>query len=363
MNPRTVLAIARKDIHDAIRNRYLLMSLVLPIGLSVLFQVIFGQITNTGVFRVAVYDPDASRLTAQLREESDIKIVEVESEDRLRQEVEGDAVGGILIPADFDRNVDLGGRPELTVYLNGRKNGGELAVFRQIVLEQVWAMREGSEPTALVWSLISPQPQAASEVGFRKEGFRMDTYLLVMFLIMSLTMTGSLVVPLLMVEEKEKHTMEFLLVSPVTPAEIAAGKAVTGLAYSTLSVTILVALNRGWAGDWPVTFLAVAAGALFLVMVGLLMGTMMHTMMQVNTWSTVVMMLLLAPSWLTVLELPAPLSAAIRIIPTYYLVDILNRSLAGQIVAGDVALRLAFLAACTLATFGIVVWAIRRQEA
>jgi ABC-2 type transport system permease protein len=362
MNPRTVLAIARKDILDAVRNRYLLMSLILPIGLSVIFQLIFGQVSNVGVFRVAVYDPGSSRLTAQLQDVPDLKLVVKDSEDELKQEVEGDAVGGISIPADFDKNVDLGNRPELTVYLNGRKGGGELAVFRQIVVEQVWAMREGSEPAALVWSQISAQPQESPEEGFQKEGFRMDTYLLVMFLVMSLTMTGSFVVPLLMVEEKEKHTMEFLLVSPVTPVEIAAGKAATGLVYSMFSGAVLIALNRGWAGAWPVTFLAVTVGALFLVTIGLLMGTALHTTMQINTWSTLVMMLLLAPSWLTVLQLPPFLNTVIRIIPTFYLVEILNQSLSGQIVPGESALRLAFLTACTLATFGIVVWAIRRQE-
>jgi ABC-2 type transport system permease protein len=362
MKARAILAIAQKDILDAIRNRYLLMSMILPIGLSVTFQLIFGGLSNVGVFRVAVYDPGSSRLTEQLRAASDLQLVEVESEDQLKKEVEGNAIGGIAIPADFDRNVDLGNQPELTVYLNDRKGGGELAVFRQIVIEQVWAMREDSAPVTLEWSLISAQTENPPEEGSQKEGFRMDTYLLVMFLVMSLTMTGSFVVPLLLVEEKEKHTMEFLLVSPVMPAEIAAGKAVTGLVYSILSATVLIALNHGWSGNWPVTFLVVIVGALFLVMTGLLMGTALQTSMQINTWSTVVMMVLLAPSWLSVLQLPAFLGTIIRIIPPYYLVQILGQSLAGQVTPADAALHLAFLSACTVVTFGIVVWVMRRQE-
>src|SRR4030042_1156717 len=133
------------------------------------------------------------------------------------------------------------------------------------------AMGEEGAPVKLVWSQSVPQEEPSSENGFRKEGFRMDSYLLVMFLVMSLTMTGSFVVPLLMVEEKEKHTMEFLLVSPVTPAEIAVGKAFTGLAYSGLGAAILIALNHGWSGNWPLTILTVFIGSFFLVSVGLLM--------------------------------------------------------------------------------------------
>jgi ABC-2 type transport system permease protein len=362
MNPRNVLAIARKDISDAIKNRYLLMSLVLPIGLSVLFQLIFGQIANVGTFRVAVYDPGGSRLTDRLRAVPDLNLVEVESKEALLKEVNGDAVGGLSIPDGFDRQVDLGEHPELTVFFNSRKGGGELAVFREIVAEQVWAMGGAESPAKIVWSQTETQARSEQQSGFRKAGFRMDFYLLVMFLIMSLTMTGSFVVPLLLVEEKEKHTMEFLLVSPATPAEIAAGKALTGLTYSVLSAGILIALNHGWSGNWPATFLAVAVGALFLVMAGLLMGSLLHTTMQINTWSTMVMMILLAPSWLSVLQPPPLLDAAVRIIPTFYLTEILSQSLAGEATPAGAAGHLGLLLACTAAVFGIIVWVMRRQE-
>jgi ABC-2 type transport system permease protein len=362
MNVRTVLVIAWKDILDAIKNRYLLLSLLLPIGLSVMFQLIFGGISNTGMFRVAIYDPGGSRLTVRLQGITDLKLVEVGSIAKLKQEVEGNAVAGIVVPENFDGDVDLGRQPELTVYLNTRKGGGELAVFQEIMYQQIWEMSGEDAPVKLVWSQTAPPEETQPESGFRREGFRMDYYLLVMFLVMSLTMTGSFVVPLLLVEEKEKHTMEFLLVSPVTPAEIAAGKAVTGLAYSLLSAVFLIVLNHGWSGNWPVTFLAVIVGALFLVMVGLLMGTLLHTMMQINTWSTIVMMVLLAPSWLSVLQLPDLLDKVVRIIPTYYLVELMSQSLTGQATLSGAALRLGLIAVCTLAIFGIVVWVMRRQE-
>ncbi|MBN1438258.1 MAG: ABC transporter permease [Anaerolineales bacterium] len=363
MNAQAVLAIAWKDILDAVKNRYLLMSLILPVGMSVVFQLVFGRISNMDALRVAVFDAGGSRLTECLRAVPNLTLVVVESQDRLSEEVDGEAVGGIAVPAGFDSDVDLGRRPKLTVWLNGNKGGGELALFREILIRQVWAMKTDSEPVEIVWSQIPDRPEAAREEGFRKEGFRMDWYLLVMFLVMSLTMTGSFVVPLLMVEEKEKHTMEFLLVAPITPAEIAAGKALTGLIYSGLGAAVLVALNRGWTGAWPVTFLALLVGALFMVLTGLLMGTLLHATMQVNTWSTVVVLILLAPSWLSVLELPTFLESALRAVPTYYLVEMLGQSIAGQVAPLDAAVRLLYLAACTAALFGIVVWAMRRQEA
>jgi ABC-2 type transport system permease protein len=363
MKLRTILVIAWKDILDAIKNRYLLMSLILPIGLSVMFQLIFGGVSNTGLFRVAAYDPGGSRLTALFGGLPGIKLVEVDSLEALTREVGKNAVGGMIIPANFDAELDLGNQPEVTILLNPRKASSELAVFRDIVYQQVWMLGEESAPARLIWSSAVTAEEPAADSGIRKAGFRMDYYLLVMFLVMSLTMTGSFVVPLLLVEEKEKHTMEFLLVSPVSPAEIAAGKALTGLAYSLLSAGTLLLLNKGFSGNWPATVLAVILGALFLVMIGLLMGTVLHTMMQINTWSTIVMMLLLAPSWLSVLQPPVVIDRLIHLVPTYYLVEILNQSLLGEVTPAGGALRLGLLALCTMVMFGIVIGVMRRQEA
>lgn len=362
MNLRTVLTIARKDVLDAVRNRYLFLSIVLPIGMSLVFRLVFGGGTGIGMLRVAVYDPGSPRITAGLREIPDLNLVEVDSEDGLREAVEEDASAGILVPPGFDAAVDAGNRPELTVYMNRGSGGPEQLMVREIVYRQIWALGEDSTPADVVWE-DSAFPVEEDEAGdFRKDEFQMDSYLLIVFLMMSLTMTGTLVVPLLLVEEKEKHTMEFLLVSPAAPAEIAVGKALTGLAYAGLSAGVLLALNGGGSGDWPVTVLAVFMGAVFLVMVGLLMGSLLHTTMQINTWSSLIILILLAPSWLGVIRLPAAVDAVMRAVPTYYLVRLLEDSLSGRTMAADGAMRLAILAGGTAAVFAAVVWAMRRQE-
>ena len=63
-------------------------------------------------------------------------------------------------------------------------------------------------------------------------GLGLEQMLLPLLLIMTFGMTGAMVVPLLLVEEKEKRTLDFLLSSPASLKEIVAGKALTGAAYS-----------------------------------------------------------------------------------------------------------------------------------
>jgi len=255
MNWRVILVIARKDIADAIKNKYILFSLVLPIGMSLLLRLMFGGPEGPGTLTMVVYDPTGSRLVTELRELPEVHLIEVDSNQQLTAEVEQNAVGGLSLPVNLDDAVDAGEQTEITIYLNRKHGGGEIAVFQRLVEQQVWAMTGQAMPAHIVWADVTAPPGLQAE-----STFRMDLYLMIMFLVMALAMTGAFVVPLLLVEEKEKHTLEFLLVSPAGPAEVVAGKALTGLVYSLLIAGILIALNQGWVGDWPVTLLVVLLG-------------------------------------------------------------------------------------------------------
>jgi ABC-2 type transport system permease protein len=359
MNGRIVLAIAQKDIRDAIQNRYLLIGLVLPIAMSLLFQLLFSGTAQLGTLKVAVYDPGGSRFTSQLEALPQIDIVPADSTAQLQDQTDtaAGAVAGIAIPENFDRDAAAGKQPEMTVYLNTKKSATQLAGFRQLLQQQVWTLNPAAVPARI--NFVEKSPAAESASG---SAFRVDLYLLVLLLVMSLTMTGAFVVPLLLVEEKEKHTMEFLLISPVTPQEVVAGKALTGLVYSAIGAATMLLLNHGWTGNWPVTLLAAVLGALFLVAVGLLMGSIFQTMMQVNTWSSIFLLLLMMPTWFTVIQLPSAVNTVIRLIPTYYLADLLNRSLAGGALPSAAFLDFGVLLASVAVMYGLVIWILRRQE-
>jgi len=357
MNWRAIWAITRKDIVDAFRNLYILFGLVLPIGMSLLFRLLFSELDELGTLTIAVYDPGGSYLVAELWEMPEVRLLEVNSPEQLSDRVEQEAVGGLALPLGFDADVAAGKRPELTVYVNARRGGGERFAFLTLVERKLWTL-DGRESPALA-TFVS-----VSRLGGTRDPveFDFERYLLVVALIMALAMTGALVVPTLLVEEKEKHTLDALLVSPASPADVVASKALTGLVYSLLTTGVLIAMNRGWEGNWPVTVVAILLGALFMVMVGLLMGGIFHTTAQVNTWSSLVMLTLTMPSWFTILPVPALLQTALRLNPTHYVVEALSLSLAGEASLMQVGGHLAVLAGSAVLVFIAVVWTLRRLE-
>jgi ABC-2 type transport system permease protein len=356
MNTRVVAAIARKDIVDAIRNRYLLIALLTPLLVALLFRVLLPGINSLNTLTIVVHDPGNSLLVAQLRTTPKINLVESGSADAAASEVEkSKAVGGLVVPTNFDADVAAGKQPELTIYVNNKKSSIEQAAFRQLLEQHVLSLVEQPVPARLIWIDLAKEP--SSQKG---GGLNLNQMLLPLLLLLAFAMTGALVVPLLLVEEKEKRTLDFLLTSPASLTEIITGKALTGVVYSLLITGVLLALNHKLIGNWPLTLLTILLGLLFIVAIGLFMGSLFQNTMQVNTWAGLVLFVLLTPSFPS-LRLSAALEAAMRFIPTYYFIEALKLSLTGT-ASSRIWGHLAVVLACTLLAFAAATWTLRREQ-
>lgn len=357
MKPFAWLAIARKDISDAIRNMYILFAVLLPIGLSLLFGWIIPSNGNSPTLDVVVYDPGSSQFVAQLRTQPNVNVISAASPEDAQQRVKQDAIGALILPANFDSAIAAKQQPELEVYFNSNAGGGGLTAFRQLIETQVWGLVGQSLPAKIVLHDVN-QP-----AGDPLSSGSISASLLVMILIMSLAMAGAFVVPTLLVEEKERRTLLALQVSPAGPADIIAGKALAGMFYALIAALIILTLNEGWQGQWPLTLLVVVLGALFIILIGLLMGSWFSTTNQVNTWSSIIMLLLLIPSWGGMLQLPASLEAIFQFIPTYHLGEVIGLAIGHQATWDNVALSLFVLSFSIVVAFALVVWRIQRETA
>ncbi len=356
MNSRVVASIARKDIVDAIRNRYLLIALLTPLLVAILFRLLLPGINSLNTLTIVVHDPGKSNLVAQLRATPQIKLVGVGSADTAASEVEkSKAVGGLVVPTNFDADVAAGRQPKLTIYINNKKSSIEQATFRQLLEQQVQSLVKYPDPARLVW--IDVAKESSSQKG---GGLNLNQMLLPLLLLMTFAMSGALVVPLLLVEEKEKRTLDFLLTSPASLREIITGKALTGVVYSLLIAGVLLALNHKLIGSWPLTLLTILLGQLFVVAIGLFMGSLFQNTMQVNTWASLVLFLLLTPSF-PFPGLPAALETVMRFIPTYYFIEALKLSLAGT-ASSRIWGHLAVVSACTVLAFAAATWGLRREQ-
>jgi len=354
MNLRVVAAIAQKDLVDAIRNRYLLVALLTPLSVALLIRLMVPGMSSLTNFTIVVHDPGKSSLVSRLRTIPEIKLLETGAAATAEGEVEKNkAAGALVVPANFDADVAAGKQPEVTVYVNNRKNNIEQATFRLLMERQVASLVEHPIPAQLIWIDVAKETKSTGQINITQ-------MLLPLVLLLAFCLTGAFVVPLLLVEEKEKRTMDFLLTSPAGRTEIVAGKALTGVVYSVLIAGVLLAINRQLIGNWPRTLLTILLGLLLIVSIGLLMGSLFKNTMQVNTWASVALLVLLAPTF-PVPGSPALLEATMGFLPTYYVVEALKLSLARS-TSPRIWVHLAVVLACTFIALFAGSWLLRREQ-
>lgn len=355
MNLNVVSAITRKDVIDAIRHRYLLTALITPLFVALLFRVLLPGVNDNRFLTIVVHDAGSSGFVTALRQTPQISVVLADSADATGREVERvKAIGGLVVPAAFDADLAANKQPELTVYINNQKTIFEQAAFRRLLDQLVRSFAKQPEPARFVWVDVE---KAANEPSLG--GTSLNQMLLPLLLILTFGMTGAFVVPLLIVEEKEKRTLDFLLSSPASLNEIIAGKALTGVVYTVLIAGLLLGINRHSIQNWPLTSLTILVGLLFVVGAGLVIGSVLKNTMQVNTWAGIVLIVLLAPSMPSI-GLSGWFDKAMRIIPTYYLSEALKLSIAGTI-SSQLWVYLAVLLVCTFIVFFAAAWALHRR--
>ena len=355
MNLGIVSAITRKDLVDAIRHRYLLTALVTPLFVALLFRFLLPGGDSNNILTIVVHDAGGSGLVAELRKTSQIGVIEVASAEATAGEVERrKAIGGLVVPVGFDADLAAKKQPELTVYVNNEKTIFEQAAFRRLLDQLVRSFAKQPDPARLNW--VDVAKGSSDQI---RGGTGLEQMLLPLLLILTFGMIGAFVVPLLIVEEKEKRTLDFLLSSPASLNDIIAGKALTGVVYTLLIAGLLLGLNRQHIQNWPLTLLTIVLGLLFVVGVGLVIGSLMNNTMQVNTWAGVVLIVLLAPSFPSI-GITGWFDKVMRVIPTYYLSEALKMSMAGT-VSSQLWVYLAVLLGCTFIVFFAAAFALHRR--
>jgi len=99
-----------------------------------------------------------------------------------------------------------------------------------------------------------------------------------------------------------------------------------------------------------------------LVGFGLLLGGLIKTQSQLNTWSSVVILPLLAPAIIVGLPTPPIVNAIVYLIPTAQTMRLGVNAFAGRQLFAGQWLSFAILIGWAIAAYGLVWWRLSRQE-
>ncbi len=360
MRPRIVASIFRKDVVDALRESRILVSLLTPILLAVLYNALFPE-ERLFEAKVAYAGSEASAivrtLEARAGDSVSLRLRHVGDAAEARRLVTAREVDvAFVLPDGVDEAIRAGRAPTIAV-IQPEVPGASVSFVTSAIEAGARALAAQSPPVTIAPERVaagSADQGVMGEMGPRR-------YFVLATIVMMLGMISMLAVPIMLTEEAERKTLDALLLVG-SYGEVIAAKALVGLAYTGISVALMLALTRLPPADVLLFSAGTALLAVALIGVGLLLGGLFRTANQVYTWSSLLLIPVIGPAFAVGLPIPDALDALLRILPTSQGMRIMANGLAGEALFGDAWLSFAVTAVWAAAAYGILAWRLSRRE-
>jgi len=230
-------ALMRKEMLQIRRDpSSILIALVLPVILLFLFG--FAVSLDAGKSRIGLVVEAPSAVAGSLAGAFDASpyfaVTRARDSRALRDRLgDGDLKGIVVIPADFARVLAAGTGPRLQVIVDGSDaNTAHLVQnYVQGTVQNWAAIRGGGAPAIALVPRFWFNPDLASR-----------NFLVPGSIVIVMTLVGTLLTALVVAREWERGTMEAMMATPVTGAELLLGKTLPYFALAMASMTLCVGI-------------------------------------------------------------------------------------------------------------------------
>jgi len=277
-------ALTRKEIHQILRNKQLIILLIFPPTVQLL---IYGFALNPDVHNIKLGIIDYAH-TYESRElissltENKIFLAQkyLTKEADLAEEVrEGKVTAGLIIPPTLGRNLEQNKSTEVQVFIDGvdANQAGIASGYIKQIISQFSRQLVANSSTPL----IDTQTVFLYNPGLRSSWFFIPGVLGVV-----LTLISSLVSSITVVKEKDTGTLEQLLMTPAAAWEILLAKVVP--LFVLLLGDVILALSIGMSvfgvpfrGSFLLFFLLSGVYLFVGISIGIMLATLCRTQQQV----------------------------------------------------------------------------------
>jgi hypothetical protein len=349
-NFRIILAITGKDIQDAIKNKTTLSVLASALFLF-LFYMFFPILEQEDVIRL--YDAGNSSWLPTLEDSIPNRIIVETTQDALEYNItrRGEAQLGIVLPQNFDQLVMLGYPVNLQGYLLNwvsQKQSAEIIYTAE----------------AQIAGVVDTPITISVERAFMLAESTGTSLSRAIGSILVVVMTGVILIPNLILEEKRTHTFDALLVSPASAGQISAGKALAGVFFCLLGFVLASIFNTSLILQWGLAILAGFCVIVFSVTLGLMLGVWIDNRQRLLLLANLTIFPLLIAVFISLETelLPVWLVSICRWLPLTVAFDMLRASFTPQTTFDFVAPRLVETILIVAALLGLVAWKIRQSD-
>jgi ABC-2 type transport system permease protein len=295
---RHVLEMVRKERRQLLRDpRTRLIMFVAP----VIQLVMFGYVVNTDIRDTATFlvDRDSSIESRRLIEAFEVtgrfKVVggSGRSADLARALDRGEAVVAIEIPPGFAADLAARRPARVQILVDGTEsNTATLALGYATRIVQAFARERAGASDGLPPPGIDLRARAWYNPGLESRIYNVPAVIGVVLMLMCLLLTA-----LAVAREREVGTLEQLMVTPLTPAELMLGKTIPVAVVGLIDLVLVTAVAIFWF-DVPLrgSLFALGLAAFVYILAGLGLGLLISTVSRTQQEAFMTMFLFLLPA-------------------------------------------------------------------
>jgi len=274
VNLRRLFAIVVKELRQLRRDK---LTFAMIVGIPTMQLLLFGYAINMDIRHLPAAVLDQAR-TAQSRqiiaELAQTQVLDFEYRLRTPQDVDallrtGDISAALVIPPDFERRLIEQDRAPLQIVVDGSDQTVQQAV-RQLAALPLQTLLDPA---------VSAPPDNVEIVNFYNPGRRAPVNTVPGLIGVILTMTMVLFTAMALVRERERGNLEFLIATPVSPAELTVGKVLPFVGIGLVQVTLVLLLGVA-IFQVPIrgSLIAVYVASLVFIVASLALGVFLSTL-------------------------------------------------------------------------------------
>jgi ABC-2 type transport system permease protein len=347
MNPKRIAVLLVKELWLGPKNFIFIWAIVAPVLISLVLSLVFGTFLSEKP-RLGITDEGDSQLVALVQELESMVTKEYDTTDEMRQAVaEGAADMGIVLPLGFDAAISRGEIVTVSTYIWGES----LAKHRVTLPVTI---------SSLVRELAGQEvPIDIDAITLGDEvSIPWSDRLMPLVVLMAIVLGGIMLPATSLINEKQKRTLEALVITPTTVWDIFIAKGMVGVILSMVSGFIILLLNQAFGVQPGLLVMVLLLGAAMAVEIGLVFGALVKNITTLFTIFKMGGILLYAPAFIYLFpQIPEWVG---QIFPTYYLIQpIVDISQQGG-GWSDIAANVFILAGIDVLLAGVVLLVTRK---
>ena len=308
MSIRRVAILVGKDFKYGSKGFVFIMAIVAPLLISLVLTLVFGTFFSQTA-KLGLTDQGDSRLVDLMSASDSVQTRTYASTDELKRAVEAGTVDmGLAVPQGFDEEVSRGTAIVLPAYVWGESLAKNRGILLATVNSAVRQLAGQEVPVHIETTTLGDT-----------QNVPWNDRLLPFVLLYAVTIGGSMVPASLLVDEKQKHTLTALEITPTALGDILTAKGLIGIILALVMSIVILLLNQAFGVQPGLLMIVLGLGAVLAALFGLLLGSLVKDINTLFATIKAVGLLLYAPVFVYMFpQIPQWVG---KIFPTYYIVQ------------------------------------------